>query len=801
EAHSGYEQCLNRMSERTEAALAPLDAQVREACAKEEFRRALDLLDAARKPGDSSGWNQALEKRSRKTREVASKLLDELKEKARAAAGRKDQPEIALLRSRLIPWGDPEWLASFDATLVAAAPGAAPPPGPNAPAPGPSPAGATPLPASWLRAISLATARDYRAAAEELRPTRSARPPGATAEPEIEKDLDDLRIVSVYVQESQETLSKWPRGQKISLEFRNENGSIEKILDSFLRVEGGRIELKRNEGSRLIPLGEITAASLVHLEISRNQNPKERARAAMLLYLLEGDPEGARALGGDVSSIPQKYWTYAQSVLEADGGGDPESARKEQEARHAFFQAEAGYGDPRRGIEAVGLYKSLLEVHGETRFVRRNRAAIAARTGPLKEYLFPSTELSGAGAFQWVSPSKGRACWISQKDGDPAKAQQNYVEAAFSAFPDVEYRCWAYVGGCCAETFECFYQATDLSGPPPKNSKDPVSLEPGSSLFAPIKHSISSLKRTHAQHGGPKMPLRWEWVTLLLPKFTAPGLKSIRLLSSQQGFAVSCVLVSAVRQSPLREAELKDLEKATSERSGASPGLAQNASQDPSLLGYWAFDEKAGGVASDSTRNHNHGSLQNGAAWASGKVGGGLSLDGNAAFVRVPPSPTLTGLRDQLTVAAWVFRKSDQNGWRFVLTKPKQPETDEEFWLGFFENRPSFGVDTPSGNKELLGPTAVPLNQWIHLAGTYDGKMLKVFVNGSMLAQEPCAAPLRISSQPLSIGARINVKTEAAGFAFSGLIDEVRLYNRALSAQDVATLAATSTEQHRAAPH
>jgi len=245
----------------------------------------------------------------------------------------------------------------------------------------------------------------------------------------------------------------------------------------------------------------------------------------------------------------------------------------------------------------------------------------------------------------------------------------------------------------------------------------------------------------------------------------------------------------------LRDDEIRALARS----SGTSETVAgaRGVSRDAGLVARWAFEEKSGTTAADSTGNQNHGTLKDGALWSPGIVGGGLSLDGSAAFVRVAPSPSILTVTEQFTVCAWVQRKADQPGWRFVLTKPKLPDTNEELWLGFFDNRPSFGVETPSGEKELLGPSAMPLNQWFHLAGTYDGKALKIFVNGSMQAEQGCAGPIKLSSQPLSIGARINVATERAGFALCGQLDEVRLYNRALSQQEIGVLAAPPVKAPR----
>jgi hypothetical protein len=85
------------------------------------------------------------------------------------------------------------------------------------------------------------------------------------------------------------------------------------------------------------------------------------------------------------------------------------------------------------------------------------------------------------------------------------------------------------------------------------------------------------------------------------------------------------------------------------------------------------------------------------------------------------------------------------------------------------------GVDTSAP-----GTAALPLNAWTHLAATYDGATLKLFVNGVQAGAVAVAGSLNASADPLRIGGN-----HIWGEYFSGRIDEVRVYNRALSAAEV----------------
>jgi hypothetical protein len=144
---------------------------------------------------------------------------------------------------------------------------------------------------------------------------------------------------------------------------------------------------------------------------------------------------------------------------------------------------------------------------------------------------------------------------------------KTWVEAEYYSLPDQSYRAWAYVGGCCLEVLGFSLQATGLRGVDPRTKLD-ASFEPGDPAALPVKLPSLTLKKVHSQHLGPKEPDRWEWVPLTLPKAEAPGLKKIRLVHDQKGFAVAHLVVSASRRGPPSPTELKELlkERSTSPR-------------------------------------------------------------------------------------------------------------------------------------------------------------------------------------------------------------------------------------------
>jgi hypothetical protein len=86
------------------------------------------------------------------------------------------------------------------------------------------------------------------------------------------------------------------------------------------------------------------------------------------------------------------------------------------------------------------------------------------------------------------------------------------------------------------------------------------------------------------------------------------------------------------------------------------------------------------------------------------------------------------------------------------------------------------------GERIVYGGSAIPVNTWSHLATTYDGAMLRLYVNGTQAGAQALSGAMAISNNPLRIGGN-----SALGEYFQGRIDEVRVYNRALSQTEIQT--------------
>jgi Concanavalin A-like lectin/glucanases superfamily/Domain of unknown function (DUF1929)/Bacterial Ig domain len=197
------------------------------------------------------------------------------------------------------------------------------------------------------------------------------------------------------------------------------------------------------------------------------------------------------------------------------------------------------------------------------------------------------------------------------------------------------------------------------------------------------------------------------------------------------------------------------------------------------LVAAYGFNEGSGATVGDASGGGANGTLT-GASWSTaGKNGGALSFNGTSAWVTVPDTAALH-LSTGMTVEAWV-RPAATSGWRSVLTKERGGGLSYALY-GYAGAAKPPGVYGNTGGSDAgaSAGSALPLNTWSHLAGSYDGSTLRLYVNGVQVATQPVTGALVSSTAPLRIGGN-----SVWGEYFSGLIDDVRVYNRALTPTEI----------------
>jgi hypothetical protein len=202
-------------------------------------------------------------------------------------------------------------------------------------------------------------------------------------------------------------------------------------------------------------------------------------------------------------------------------------------------------------------------------------------------------------------------------------------------------------------------------------------------------------------------------------------------------------------------------------------------------VGYWPMEEGSGTSIVDASGHGNHGSVLGGATWAPGQIGLALILDGVDDHAQVPNSATLD-ITSQITLATWV--RPQQVGTQYLVKKAIQGATGGYELSLSSTGKAFFRLNqVPSGDTYRLNSlTSYPIDgtTWMHLAATYDGATLRLYVNG--VQEASAAAAITIVSNTLSLG--IGAQSNGTSI-FRGAMDDVRVYATALSAAEIQALA------------
>ena len=231
---------------------------------------------------------------------------------------------------------------------------------------------------------------------------------------------------------------------------------------------------------------------------------------------------------------------------------------------------------------------------------------------------------------------------------------------------------------------------------------------------------------------------------------------------------------------------------------GTPPPSATNCVAAPAGLVGWF---RAEGDAQDSA-GANPGSLQNGASFATGRVGQAFRFDGVNDYVRVPHTPSLD-VGNQVTVECWMKADASNamNTYQGLVTSDFYGiEIANGYAIGsmgvnFFISTDGGASVSPWSFPDTATPNGggavVSAGQWHHVAGTYDGARLQLYVDGQPWGvptpHTGAISPMH-SDSFLTLGAedgRAACPACVGSRYFNGLIDEASIYNRALSAAEI----------------
>ena len=195
------------------------------------------------------------------------------------------------------------------------------------------------------------------------------------------------------------------------------------------------------------------------------------------------------------------------------------------------------------------------------------------------------------------------------------------------------------------------------------------------------------------------------------------------------------------------------------------------------LAGWW----KAEGDPTDSSGNNHDGTLLNGAGFAPGQVGQAFNFDGANDYVRVEDAPSLNLV--QHTLSAWIYLKGMNGQYSGIIVKQNPNNTGRNYYFGLTGvGYLHYSIQAGASYGMLNSASAVPLNTWTHVAATYDGNAMRVYINGQEDASlQVGAITPSVTTAPLMIG----WTNENDVRYFYGSIDEAKVYDRALGADEI----------------
>jgi hypothetical protein len=211
------------------------------------------------------------------------------------------------------------------------------------------------------------------------------------------------------------------------------------------------------------------------------------------------------------------------------------------------------------------------------------------------------------------------------------------------------------------------------------------------------------------------------------------------------------------------------------------------ASSENGLVGYWKFDEGSGNTAADSSGNGNTGALQNGPVWVDGKYGKALRFDGVSNYVRVEDSNSLH-LSTAVTLMAWIYLPTGATYADSYIVAKEASNGGANLGLKIHDNSGhvvfNLGLDGGYTATQLVSTNNVVRDSWTHVAATYDGSLIAIYINGVLDSSVSWASGFSSNTNPLTIGSKNPPYVEAF---INATIDEVRIYSRALSQQEIQT--------------
>ncbi len=204
------------------------------------------------------------------------------------------------------------------------------------------------------------------------------------------------------------------------------------------------------------------------------------------------------------------------------------------------------------------------------------------------------------------------------------------------------------------------------------------------------------------------------------------------------------------------------------------------------LAAHYKLDETSGTTAADSSGNNNTGTVSGNPQWATpraGESGKALVMDGTGDYITAPNTAANNISGTALTLSAWVATHRFDSG--SIVGKPwNAASIAEPIWQYGLEYNSGYGIEFHLGDttstRHTLNYLHLPEDGWEHWAATYDGQFMKLYINGILIKSQAETGSIQARGNTLRIGANGNLTNN-----FEGGVDDIRIYNRALSQNEI----------------
>jgi len=242
----------------------------------------------------------------------------------------------------------------------------------------------------------------------------------------------------------------------------------------------------------------------------------------------------------------------------------------------------------------------------------------------------------------------------------------------------------------------------------------------------------------------------------------------------------------------------------------ASVGISAYNIKDK-LVGYWKLDEKSGTTAANSATGGQPGKVDPSGTWSNGQIAGALTSDGASTYVVVPDYPKAT---TALSAAGWVninagsaasmaLIRNAEGNLGVSVAQDGAPASQFELVVNYDDTAATLalhaGITAGPNHTTINGPANFPTGSWHHVAFTADGAQLTLYIDGVKVGSTPYSGTFIVPEvKELSLGARLNMDNtdpanpvlglDASPNVLAGQLDDVAVWNRALSADEVSQL-------------